>query len=69
MFLKGAYLVWVSLIEKKNNAFYFSLVEDYIAAIDGVIEHLVHRTPNEKYVYVGELINGKDFKPVSLMRF
>lgn len=43
----------------------FSLVEDYIAAIDGVIEHLVHRTPNEKYVYIGELINGKDFKPVS----
>lgn len=38
-------------------------MEDYIAAIDGVIEHLVRRTPNEKYVYVGELINGKDFKP------
>lgn len=39
------------------------MIEDYTAAIDGVIEHLVHRTPNEKHVYVGELINGKDFKP------
>ncbi|XP_055322080.1 endoplasmic reticulum mannosyl-oligosaccharide 1,2-alpha-mannosidase isoform X2 [Sitodiplosis mosellana] len=45
---------------KKTNDF---LIEDYIAAIDGVIEHLVRRTPNEKYVYIGELINGKDFKP------
>lgn len=29
----------------------------------GVLEHLVRTTPNEHHVYVGELINGKDFKP------
>lgn len=51
-----------------NHIFYLhfficSLIDDYIAAIDGVIEHLVRRTPNEKHVYIGELINGKDFKP------
>lgn len=31
----------------------------------GVIGHMVNQTPNEKYMYIGELINGKDFKPVS----
>lgn len=43
--------------------FVHSLIEDYATAINGVIEHLVRQTPNEKHVYVGELINGKDFKP------
>lgn len=38
-------------------------MEDYMTSIDGVLEHLVRTTPNEKHVYVGELINGKDFKP------
>lgn len=56
--------LWHQIQQKKNSfSFNFSLIEDYIAAIDGVIEHLVRRTPNEKYVYIGELINGKDFKP------
>lgn len=41
----------------------FSLIQDYITSIDGVIELLVRTTPKEKHVYVGELINGKDFKP------
>lgn len=41
----------------------YSLIEDYKTAITGVIEHLVRTTPNEHHVYIGELINGKDFKP------
>lgn len=40
-----------------------SLIDDYVTAIDGVLELLVRTTPNEKHVYIGELINGKDFKP------
>lgn len=39
------------------------MIEDYAQAISGVMEHLVRRTPNEHHVYIGELINGKDFKP------
>lgn len=31
--------------------------------MDGVQARLVRTTPNERHVYVGELINGKDFKP------
>ncbi|XP_055853368.1 endoplasmic reticulum mannosyl-oligosaccharide 1,2-alpha-mannosidase [Episyrphus balteatus] len=38
------------------------LIEDYKTAIDGVINHLVRKTPKEQHVYIGELINGKDFK-------
>lgn len=43
--------------------FLFSLIEDYQTAIDGVIKHLMRKTPIEQHIYVGELINGKDFKP------
>uniref|UniRef100_A0A182QZL9 alpha-1,2-Mannosidase n=1 Tax=Anopheles farauti TaxID=69004 RepID=A0A182QZL9_9DIPT len=39
------------------------LIEDYQQAIRGVLNQLVRTTPNEKHVYVGELLNGKDFKP------
>ena len=31
--------------------------------MDGVLNHLARKTPKENHVYVGELINGKDFKP------
>lgn len=41
-----------------------SLINDYKAAINGVIEHLVRRTPEEKHLYIGELvIGGNSFKP------
>ncbi|XP_054726553.1 endoplasmic reticulum mannosyl-oligosaccharide 1,2-alpha-mannosidase [Anastrepha obliqua] len=39
------------------------LIMDYIRAIDGVLTKLLRRTPKEQHVYIGELINGKDFKP------
>ncbi|GAB0088864.1 alpha-1,2-Mannosidase [Sergentomyia squamirostris] len=39
------------------------LIEDYKTAIEGVISELVRKTPNEHHVYIGELINGKEFKP------
>lgn len=39
------------------------MIEDYKEAIDGVIKNLRKETPIEKFVYIGELINGKDFKP------
>lgn len=39
------------------------IIGDYKTAIDGVLEHLVKETPKEHHVYIGELINGKDFKP------
>uniref|UniRef100_A0A182N6X4 alpha-1,2-Mannosidase n=1 Tax=Anopheles dirus TaxID=7168 RepID=A0A182N6X4_9DIPT len=45
---------------KKDDDF---LIEDYQQAIRGVLNQLVRTTPNEKHVYVGELLNGKDFKP------
>ncbi|XP_075148720.1 alpha-Mannosidase class I b [Haematobia irritans] len=39
------------------------LVSDYIQAMDGVFSQLLRRTPKENHVYIGELINGKEFKP------
>ncbi|XP_039439802.1 endoplasmic reticulum mannosyl-oligosaccharide 1,2-alpha-mannosidase isoform X2 [Culex pipiens pallens] len=45
---------------KKNDDF---LIDDYQTAIRGVLNQLVKTTPNEKHLYIGELINGKDFKP------
>ncbi|XP_058813455.1 endoplasmic reticulum mannosyl-oligosaccharide 1,2-alpha-mannosidase [Topomyia yanbarensis] len=45
---------------KKNDDF---LIDDYQTAIRGVINQLVRTTPNEKHLYIGELMNGKDFKP------
>ncbi|XP_062536036.1 endoplasmic reticulum mannosyl-oligosaccharide 1,2-alpha-mannosidase isoform X2 [Armigeres subalbatus] len=45
---------------KKNDDF---LIDDYKTAIEGVLHQLVRVTPNEKHLYIGELINGKDFKP------
>lgn len=38
------------------------LIEDYKTAVDGVLSQLVRKTPKEQHVYIGELINGKDFK-------
>lgn len=31
--------------------------------LSGVQTHLLKSTPNERHVYIGELINGKEFKP------
>lgn len=45
---------------KKNDDF---LADDYRTAIGGVLHQLVRVTPREKHLYIGELINGKDFKP------
>lgn len=45
---------------KKNDDF---IIYDYKTAIQGVRQQLVRVTPNEKHLYIGELINGKDFKP------
>lgn len=45
---------------KQNDDF---LIDDYQTAIRGVLHQLVKVTPNEKHLYIGELINGKDFKP------
>lgn len=45
---------------KKSDDF---LIDDYQEAINGIIKHLRKVTPNEKHVYIGELIGGKDFKP------
>lgn len=39
------------------------MIEDYKAAIDGVLNLLVKRTPKDNFLYIGELINSKDFKP------
>lgn len=46
-----------------NSHFIHSIIDDYKKAVDGVREHLVKKTPKENHVYIGELINGKDFKP------
>lgn len=40
-----------------------SLIDDYRTAVAGMLTHLVRTTPTDHHVYVGELINGKDFKP------
>ncbi|CAO1443158.1 unnamed protein product [Diamesa tonsa] len=45
---------------KKTDDF---LINDYQEAINGIMKHLRKVTPNEKHVYIGELIGGKDFKP------
>uniref|UniRef100_A0A1I8PBE7 alpha-1,2-Mannosidase n=1 Tax=Stomoxys calcitrans TaxID=35570 RepID=A0A1I8PBE7_STOCA len=39
------------------------LVSDYMQAMDGVFSQLLRRTPKENHVFIGELINGKEFKP------
>ncbi|EDV43924.1 uncharacterized protein Dana_GF18725 [Drosophila ananassae] len=50
---------WVQTGRKDNDI----LILDYMQAIDGVLTELMRRTPREHWVYIGELINGKDFKP------
>ncbi|XP_037814932.1 endoplasmic reticulum mannosyl-oligosaccharide 1,2-alpha-mannosidase [Lucilia sericata] len=50
---------WIQTGHKENDF----LVTDYIRAIDGVFSQLLRRTPKENHVYIGELINGKEFKP------
>lgn len=47
----------------KNSLSTCSLILDYMQAIDGVLTQLMRRTPRENWVYIGELINGHDFKP------
>uniref|UniRef100_A0A182MVJ5 alpha-1,2-Mannosidase n=1 Tax=Anopheles culicifacies TaxID=139723 RepID=A0A182MVJ5_9DIPT len=50
---------WLQTGKKANDY----LIEDYQQSIRGVLNQLVRTTPNEKHVYIGELLNGKDFKP------
>ncbi|KAH8268452.1 hypothetical protein KR026_007319 [Drosophila bipectinata] len=50
---------WIQTGRKDNDI----LILDYMQAIDGVLTELMRRTPREHWVYIGELINGKDFKP------
>ncbi|XP_050084037.1 endoplasmic reticulum mannosyl-oligosaccharide 1,2-alpha-mannosidase isoform X1 [Anopheles aquasalis] len=50
---------WLQTGKKKDDF----LVEDYQLSMRGVLNQLVRTTPNEKHLYIGELINGKDFKP------
>ncbi|ALC46198.1 CG11874 [Drosophila busckii] len=50
---------WLQTGRKDND----NLILDYMQAIDGVLTQLMRRTPREQLVYVGELINGNDFKP------
>jgi hypothetical protein len=57
------------LLEKfglKNPTYlkYFSLRDDYIEAIDGVMKLLVKRTSKSGLLFIGELQSGaRDFKP------
>ncbi|XP_017963706.1 endoplasmic reticulum mannosyl-oligosaccharide 1,2-alpha-mannosidase [Drosophila navojoa] len=50
---------WLQTGRKDND----NLILDYMQAIDGVFTQLMRRTPREHWVYIGELINGHDFKP------
>ncbi|XP_059611049.1 endoplasmic reticulum mannosyl-oligosaccharide 1,2-alpha-mannosidase [Phlebotomus argentipes] len=50
---------WLQMGKKEEDF----LIEDYSMAIEGVLSQLVRETPNEHHVYIGELINGKEFKP------
>ncbi|KAH8416706.1 hypothetical protein KR222_009822, partial [Zaprionus bogoriensis] len=50
---------WLQTGRKDND----DLILDYLQAIDGVLTQLMRRTPRENWVYIGELINGHDFKP------
>ncbi|XP_016998923.2 endoplasmic reticulum mannosyl-oligosaccharide 1,2-alpha-mannosidase [Drosophila takahashii] len=50
---------WIQTGRKDND----NLILDYMQAVDGVLTQLMRRTPREHWVYIGELINGKDFKP------
>ncbi|KAH8310972.1 hypothetical protein KR044_003693, partial [Drosophila immigrans] len=50
---------WLQTGRKDND----NLILDYMQAIDGVLTQLMRRTPRENWVYIGELINGHDFKP------
>ncbi|ETN66213.1 endoplasmic reticulum mannosyl-oligosaccharide 1,2-alpha-mannosidase [Anopheles darlingi] len=50
---------WLQTGKKKDDY----LIEDYQLSMRGVMNQLVRTTPNEKHLYIGELINGKDFKP------
>uniref|UniRef100_A0A2M4AL54 alpha-1,2-Mannosidase n=1 Tax=Anopheles triannulatus TaxID=58253 RepID=A0A2M4AL54_9DIPT len=50
---------WLQTGKKKDDF----LIEDYQQAMRGVLNQLVRTTPNERHLYIGELINGKDFKP------
>ncbi|XP_064535896.1 endoplasmic reticulum mannosyl-oligosaccharide 1,2-alpha-mannosidase [Drosophila montana] len=50
---------WLQTGRKDND----NLILDYMQAIDGVLTQLMRRTPREHWVYIGELINGHDFKP------
>ncbi|KAH8382496.1 hypothetical protein KR009_003891 [Drosophila setifemur] len=50
---------WIQTGRNDND----NLILDYMQAVDGVLTELMRRTPRDHWVYIGELINGKDFKP------
>ncbi|XP_055377072.1 endoplasmic reticulum mannosyl-oligosaccharide 1,2-alpha-mannosidase [Condylostylus longicornis] len=50
---------WLQTGKKENDY----LIQDYANAISGVLSQLVRKTPREGHTFVGELLNGKDFKP------
>ncbi|KAH8278803.1 hypothetical protein KR018_009850 [Drosophila ironensis] len=50
---------WIQTGRQDNDM----LILDYMQAVDGVLTKLMRRTPREHWVYIGELINGKEFKP------
>ena len=42
---------------------YFSLRSDYIEAINGAEKHLMKRTPIQKLLFIGEILNDQKFSP------
>lgn len=49
---------WIQTGKQKS-----TLIEDYKDAIDGVMKNLVRHSEPNKLTFVGELMNGKNFKP------
>uniref|UniRef100_A0A1A9W7Y5 alpha-1,2-Mannosidase n=1 Tax=Glossina brevipalpis TaxID=37001 RepID=A0A1A9W7Y5_9MUSC len=50
---------WIQTGRKENDF----LLTDYLTSIDGIFSKLLRRTPKDNHVYIGELIDGKNFKP------
>ncbi|KAL9892440.1 alpha-Mannosidase class I b [Glossina fuscipes fuscipes] len=50
---------WIQTGRKENDF----LLTDYLRSIDGIFSKLLKRTPKDNHVYIGELIDGKNFKP------
>ena len=39
------------------------ILDDYLAAYDGIKTHLIRRSQPSKLMYIGELLNGRTFSP------